>query len=84
MIPRRNFITWAAGVIGSLTSIALLLRKNDKRKETGKKTAKMLTRDGKLVEVDIQHLQSNVRLASKKEIQTWVWPEAGASSKPTK
>jgi hypothetical protein len=45
-----------------------------KKKNNKLKTTKMLTRDGKLVEVDIRHVQPHARLASKKEVQTWVWP----------
>ena len=79
-ITRRNFVGWGAGIIAVLSSISLLLARNKKKK---KKTVKMLTRDGKLVEVDIKHLQSKVRLASKKEVQNWIWPDSQAS-KPVK
>lgn len=80
-ITRRNFVGWGAGIMAVLSSMSLLFARNKNKK---KKTVKMLTRDGKLVEVDIKHLQSKVRLASKKEVQTWVWPDPNSSSKPLK
>jgi hypothetical protein len=76
-ITRRNFFGWGAAIAAAFTSIQLLL---PRKKE--KKTVKMLTREGKLVEVDIKHLQSKVRLASKKEVQTWIWPDSPSSSQP--
>ena len=79
-ITRRNFVGWGAGILAVLSSVSLLFARSKDKK---KKTVKMLTRDGKLVEVDIKHLQSKVRLASKEEVQTWVWPDSNTSSKPS-
>ena len=79
-MTRRNFFSWGAGIVTVLSTIPLFLKK-DKRK---KKMTRMLTRDGKLVEVDINQLPEKVRLASNKEVQTWVWPDPNLRSKPLK
>jgi uncharacterized protein with von Willebrand factor type A (vWA) domain len=37
-----------------------------------KKTAKFLTQDGKLVEIDVDNLPSSKRAATKEDVQTWI------------
>lgn len=78
-MSRRNFFGWGAGIVATFAA-ARLFFKGGKKTEPPK-TAKLLTRDGKLVEVDLEHLRSNVRLASKKEVQNWVWPDGAAQPK---
>ena len=37
-----------------------------------KKTAKFLTQDGKLVEIDLDKLPASKMAASKEDVQTWI------------
>ena len=37
-----------------------------------KKTAKFLTQDGKLVEIDLDKLPASKKAATKEDVQTWI------------
>jgi hypothetical protein len=37
-----------------------------------KKTAKFLTQDGKLVEIDLDKLPSSKKAATKEDVQSWI------------
>lgn len=37
-----------------------------------KKTAKFLTQDGKLVEIEVDKLPSSKKAATKEDVQTWI------------
>lgn len=76
-VTRRKLFKWGVGTLALFTSSKLLWWKNNP-----KKTVKMLTREGKLVEVDITQLQPKRRFANKLEVQTWVWPQQGANTNP--
>ena len=67
-VMRRRLISWM-GVLSVFTiaGAALMPWKNKKPK-----TVKMLTEDGKLVEVDVTQLSSHKRRISDKELQSWV------------
>jgi hypothetical protein len=64
---RRKFLYWTAGAVS-----ALMFWKFIKRSEKKERPVKMLTEDGQLVEVDIQHLTGKRRRAKIEEIQNWV------------
>ena len=67
-ITRRRLVGWM-GIISLFTmaGAALMPWKNKKIK-----TVKMLTQDGKLVEVDARLLATNKKKISDKELQVWV------------
>lgn len=67
-LSRKKFFLWGLGIL-SLFSV-FGIRFSPKQKKSG--TAKMLTEDGKLVEVDISALNGNGRKASNSELQNWV------------
>jgi len=73
-MTRRNFFTWGSALVASIAALGVLL--------PGKKKAidkvKLLTRDGRLVETDRDRIPVNIRLASKQEVQQWVWPATTA------
>jgi hypothetical protein len=64
---RRKFITWglaSAAVIAAFKFITPAKKKPE--------TVKMLTRDGKLVEVDIAALPSKREKITNGELQNWI------------
>ena len=64
---RRKFIEWGLGTLAVFSTIGLFFSK--KRK---KKTVKMLTQDGQLVEVDEALIKSTGKKVNNKEIHSWV------------
>ncbi len=67
-VSRRKLVGWL-GVFSVFAAIgAAFLPK--KEKESGK--IKMLTQDGKLVEIDASLLADNKQKVSDKELQNWV------------
>jgi hypothetical protein len=73
---RKKFLGWGAAVITSLTALKLFTdsKKSDSsRYEQKTKTVKMLTQDGKLVEVDVEKLYCGKRKKiSDEQLKTWV------------
>jgi hypothetical protein len=66
---RKKFLLWTATVLSSLT----VLRFIPGRKPKKSNTIKMLTRDGKLVEVDVTKLGcGNRKKISDDELKKWV------------
>jgi hypothetical protein len=66
---RKKFLLWTATVLSSFTLLKFIPR--NKPKET--ETIKMLTQDGKLVEVDVTKLGCAKRKKiSDDELKTWV------------
>ena len=64
---RRKFIEWGLGALAALSTIGLFFSQKKK-----KKTVKMLTQDGRLVEVDEDLVKSTGRKVDNKELLTWV------------
>lgn len=71
-VSRKKFVAWGVG-IASLLAVPAFLRPSKKKKET--KTAKMLTQDGRLVEVDITNLPDQKKKIKPEDIHTWVTPK---------
>ena len=65
---RRKFITW--GIASAAIFSAVRFLQPSRKKE--KTTVKMLTQDGKLVEVDIASLPAKKKKISDKELQNWI------------
>ena len=64
---RRKFVEWGLGALAAFSAIGLFFSQKKK-----KKTVKMLTQDGHLVEVDEALVKSTGRKVNNKEIHTWV------------
>ena len=64
---RRKFFLWGAGIVTSFTALKLILPKKKKPS-----TVKMLSEDGKLVEVDTEKIKKTGIRVSDKEVITWV------------
>ena len=66
-LPRKKFLL--SGL--SLAAIVAFFkwgRPEDKKKET----AKFLTQDGKLVEIDLDNLPASKKVATKADVQNWI------------
>ena len=64
---RRKFFLWGLGIVSSVTALRLILP--NKKKPT---TAKMLSEDGKLVEIDLSRVKKTGVKLSEKEIHNWI------------
>jgi hypothetical protein len=66
---RKKFLLWGAAVLSSLTVLKFIPGKTEKKKET----VKMLTQDGKLVEVDITNrLYGKRAQINDEQLKNWV------------
>ncbi len=65
---RKKFILWSAAMLSSLTALKFLSGSKKKNNET----VKMLTQDGKLVEIDKSLLSVSGKKISNEELQNWV------------
>lgn len=68
-IGRKVFFAWTVG-LSSLLMVPAFLRFRDKSKNT--KTVKMLTQDGKLVEIDAVHIPAKKRKVKITDIHNWI------------
>ena len=64
---RRKFITWGIAS-AALFSAIKFIRPSPKKPET----VKMLTQEGKLVEVDMTALTTKKKKITNKELQNWI------------
>jgi hypothetical protein len=64
---RRKFIEWGTGALAAFFAIGLFFSQKKK-----KKIVKMLTQDGRLVEVDEALIKSTGKKVNNKEIHSWV------------
>ncbi|MDP4284749.1 MAG: hypothetical protein Q8891_10010 [Bacteroidota bacterium] len=65
---RKKFLLWSATIISSATVFKFIGTPKKKKNDT----VKMLTQDGKLVEIDKKLLASPGKQISDKELQQWV------------
>ena len=68
-LSRKKFVSWTAA-IGALLAIPAFFR--PAKKKTEPKTVKMLTQDGKLVMIDVNHIPDRKRKIKPNDIHTWV------------
>ena len=67
---RKKFLLWTATALSSLTVLKLMPGKKKKKEE--EKTVRMLTQDGKLVEINKDLVIRSARKISDKELQQWI------------
>jgi len=79
ILPSRRKFVWGLGIlsafaaIGSFSRLSFLGKKNPVPGKPGaKKTVKMLTQDGRLVEIDQSFLTANSKKVSNTELQNWI------------
>ena len=67
-LSRKNFLSWGVAV-ASIFALPSIFR-TKKKKESVK--VKMLTQDGRLVEIDIKNIPANKQKIKSEYIYTWV------------
>lgn len=65
---RKKFLLWSAAVLSSITFLKIFTGNEKKKSET----VKMLTQDGKLVELNKSLLASSGKKISNEELQKWI------------
>jgi predicted sulfurtransferase len=66
---RKKFLLWGTVLLSSATVFRFFAGKKKKKEET----VKMLTQDGKLVEIDLKMIQASKRsLITDQELKGWV------------
>jgi len=69
LVQRKKFIVWSVGVLSVFTAAKYFFRSTPKQKTT---TVKMLTQEGKLVEVEASKLSTKRKKIKDTDIHTWV------------
>lgn len=67
-LSRKNFLSWGAGIASLLVLPSFFRTK--KKKQAGK--VKMLTQDGRLVEIDMENIPAEKQKIKSADIHTWV------------
>jgi hypothetical protein len=71
---RKSFLKWCAGIITSAFAYKKFMTSNTKHENSDCKV-KMLTEDGRLVEIDRKHLKKNsTKKISDNDIHNWIKP----------
>lgn len=65
---RKKFFIWSMGVLASVSAFRYFIGK----KNAKSKTVKMLTQDGKLVEIDKELLKTPGERITNEELQKWI------------
>jgi hypothetical protein len=69
---RKKFLLWTAAVLSSFTVLKFITGSKQKDRQPGAETVKMLTQDGKLVEIDKKLLGDAGKKITNEELQKWV------------
>jgi hypothetical protein len=64
---RKKFLLWGLGILASVTALKTIISPKKK-----KQLVKMLSQDGKLVEVDKDFLTHKAQKVTNKELQGWI------------
>lgn len=65
---RKKFLLWGATILSSVTVLKFISVGKKKKSET----VKMLTQDGKLVEVNVAALSTKKKKITNTELQNWI------------
>jgi hypothetical protein len=79
-LPTRRKFVWGIGILSAFAAVSRIagifgFRKKQPGANSSankNKTVKMLTQDGRLVEVDIARINGNVKKVSNTELQHWI------------
>ena len=72
---RKKFLLWSAALISSVTFLKFFTgskKSSLKNASDDAKTVKMLTQDGRLVEIDKKLLASSGKKITDKELENWI------------
>jgi hypothetical protein len=70
-VSRQKFLFWGIS-IASVFTIPCFFRSSKNKKQAATKTVKMLTQDGKLVEVNISCITGKGEKIKNENIHTWI------------
>jgi hypothetical protein len=68
---RKKILLWGAALLSSITLLKFIPGHKTKKS----KTVKMLTEDGRLVEIDVERIKKNGTKISHDEIHDWIKPQ---------
>jgi len=68
-LSRKKFVVWIVGILSAITALTFFTRSAPQKKI---RTVKMLTRDGKLVEIEISKLPSKRKRIKDDDIHAWI------------
>ncbi len=71
---RKKFLWWGTALLAAAATVRWLPFGRNKKPATGS-TAKMLTQDGKLVEIDSRLIAGSGKKISNAELQKWIKKE---------
>jgi len=78
-LPTRRKFVWGLGILSAFAAVSRIagisvFRKKQQGGNNANKnqTVKMLTQDGRLVEVDVARLSGNMKKVSNTELQHWI------------
>jgi hypothetical protein len=69
---RKKFLLSGAAILSALAIWKFIPGRKSKQDSPTNETVKMLTQDGKLVEIDKRLLASSGKKISNEELQTWI------------
>jgi len=69
---RKKFLLWTAAALSSVTALKFLSKPTKNNEPAKKDMVRMLTQDGKLVEINKDIIIHSARKISDKELQQWV------------
>ncbi len=69
---RKKFLLWGAAVLSSFTVLKFFSGRKEAPAQPDSNTVKMLTQDGKLVEIDREFLAGTGHTISNEELQQWI------------
>ena len=69
---RKKFLLWGAAALSSFTIFKFFSGRKQEQKQADSDTVKMLTQDGKLVEIDREFLAGAGHKISNEELQQWI------------
>ena len=68
-VSRKKFLTWSVG-ISSLLAVPAFLKHPANKKQI--KSVKMLTQDGRLVEIDFANIPPKKKKIKTEDIHSWI------------
>jgi hypothetical protein len=68
-VSRKKFLTWSVG-ISSLLAVPAFLKLSANKKQI--KSVKMLTQDGRLVEIDVANIPAKKKKIKMEDIHSWI------------
>ena len=80
-VSRKKFIALTAVIFSGVAALKFLVRPRSQKSKT---TAKMLTQDGKLVEVDVSRLSPKRKRIKDEDVPDWVKRKPSLLTNPSK